>query len=251
MSESIVPSAPPSTPERGSPDRASPAPADDPAPAADPPREKPKLTAEDFFPDAHLPPIAAVGPALPFLREIQRMPFLRQLPLKERTTMLYILLRVLLSFAELAAAFAHEKGVDAAAVRAQLVAELGPTRTLARLVLLVHSNMPSRAALAAAHGVDDLRMYATRVLNALQRLSFIPVTAGFFAALNAREDMRISAAIFFSTEELDADDELRARTARAWNAFLAPADWALVPVAPGTANKRAKWVPRADAPSAF
>ena len=86
---------------------------------------------------------------------------------------------------------------------------------------------------------------------ALSRVPFAPVTAGFFAALNNRPDMRISAAIFFSTEELDADRELRARTARAWNAFVRPGDWALVPVAPGTKNKRAKWVPRDDAPDAF
>lgn len=246
MSESVL-SAPPSTPERGSPDP----PAD--ARPADAPREKPKLTAEDFFPEAHLPSLALVGAELPFLGETQRTKFLHKIPLKERTETLYLLLRVLLSFAELAAAFATEGGADMnpRTVRAQLVAELTPPLALARLVLLVRSKLPSRDTLARAGGPDDIALLVTPLLHALSRIPFAPVTAGFFAALNNRPDMRISAAIFFSTEELDADRELRARTARAWNAFVRPGDWALVPVAPGTANKRARWVPRDDAPDAF
>lgn len=211
------------------------------------------MTAEDFFPEAILPPRDRVPDALPTLNEIQRFKFLHKIPLKERTATLYLLLRVLLSFAELAAAFATESEakIDARSVRLQLVAELAPAKTLARLVLLVRSKLPSRDTLIRAHGPDDIAMLVTPLLTALSSLSFVPVTAGFFSALNQRPDMRISAAIFFSTEELDADQELRLRTVRAWNAFLAPAEWSLVPVAPGTSNKRAKWVPRADAPTAF
>lgn len=250
-------SVPPSTPERQSPEppladakeTAPPAA----APGDAPPKEKPSFSAEDFFPEAFLPPRAAVSADLSFLLELQRFKFLQRIALKERTETLYLLLRVLLSFAELAAAFAQESEtpIDARSVRQQLVSELSDAKTLARLVLLVDKYRPSRATLIAAPGPEAVALLVSPLLNALSTLSFVPVTAGFFAALNRRPDMRVSGAIFFSTDELDGDRELRARTARAWNAFVHPDDWALVSVAPGTANKRAKWVPRPDAPDAF
>lgn len=241
-------SVPPSTPERAE----SPDPASSGAPA-ELPKQKPSFTAEDFFPEAHLPPRDAVSAELPFLLELQRFKFLQRIALKERTETLYLLLRVLLSFAELAAAFATESdaAVDAQQVRAQLVGELSDAKTLARLVLLVDKYRPSRATLLASPGPEAVALLVSPLLHALSTLSFVPVTAGFFAALNRRPDMRVSGAIFFSTDELDGDRELRARTARAWNAFVRPADWALVPVAPHTTNKRAKWVPRAEATTAF